>query len=231
MLASEAIDRAYREINRTAVGQSPTTAQQTEALALLNSVLLAAVGFEAGEELSDITIGGQYDQATLAGTYIPVNARLVVNLTGARTFYLHPRPHDGQRVAIADAGANLATYNLTLNGNGRSIEGGTTAVLAANSLARQWLYRADLGDWKRITSLEAADTVPFPTEFDDYFVILLAMRISPRHGRELATSSAMWFEAVKAQFEARYRRPRTPDDVPYGMLRGDGFYDARNLLQ
>lgn len=211
-LASEAIDRAYREVNLTMAGASASTTQQTDALTLLNTILAGTLGFAAGEELRDLNIGGEYDQSWLLTDYIPENARLVLNLGTARSLDLHPHPYDGQRVAVADAGANLATYNLTLDGNGRRIETAATVTLSTSSLSRQWFYRADLGNWQRLDGLEADDDLPFPTEFDDYFVILLAMRLSPRHGRELAQSSAVWLGSMTTQLEARYRRPRPVQD-------------------
>lgn len=212
MLASEAVTAALREGNLLGINATASTAQLAEGLTLLNSVLLASVGYEAGEELADLNIGGTFDQSALVTQYVPENARLVLNISGARTLYLHPQPYEGQRVAVADAGNNLATYNLTLNGNGRRIEGATTVVLSTNSLSRQWFYRADLGQWKQLTSLALSDALPFPAEFDDYFRILLAMRLNPRYGQELAQGSAVYLNSISSQLEARYRKPRRPQD-------------------
>lgn len=136
----------------------------------------------------------------------------MLNLAAARTLKLSPSPHEGQRVAVADAGANLATYNLTLDGNGRTIEGAATQVLATDGMVRQWLYRGDTANWVRLTDLALDDDLPFPTEFDDYFAILLAMRLNPRHGRTLMEESAAWFTGREGAFEARYRRPRPVQD-------------------
>lgn len=211
-LASEAIDRAYREVNLIAAGANAPTVQQTEALTLLNGILSATFGFAAGEELRDLNIGGEYDESWALNTYAPENVRLVLNLGAARTISLHPQPYEGQRLAVADAGANLATYPLTLDGNGRRIETTATLVLNTSSLAAQWFYRADTGNWQRLELLEVGDDLPFPVEFDDYFVILLAMRLSPRHGRELMQSSAVWLDSMSTQLQARYRRPRPVQD-------------------
>ena len=233
-LASEAIQRAYRESNIIAAGASANTNQAAEGLVLLNSIHAATLGYAAGEELSDISIGGEYDESGAFGDYLPPNARLALNLTAARTLNLHPRPHEGQRIAIADAGANLATYNLTLDGNGRRIETAATVVLSTNSLARQWFYRADTGNWQRLGDMVSGDTLPFPSEFDDYFIILLAMRLNPRQGRELAAASGVWLQSISSQFEARYRRPRPLQDSGSLGLLGqwrDGWSDAWNPLR
>lgn len=212
-LASDIVARAYRESNLIALSGTATTAEQAEALALLNSLILSTVGNEAGEELSDLNIGGQFDQSGYVSSGVPENARLILNLSGARSIDLHPTPYDGQRIAIADAGANLATNNLTLDGNGRRIETAASVTLNTNSLARQWMYRADTGNWVKITDLVAADTMPFPTEFDDYFIVRLAIRLNPRNSAQLAQESANALERAEGQLRARYRKPRPVQDM------------------
>jgi len=223
-LASEIIISAYRESNLRAVGQSLTTAQETEGLTLLNNVFLASMGQEIGQEFVDYNIGGEFED--FIWDYVPENVRLVLNVGSARTLKLHPKPYDGQRLAVTDPAGNLATANVTLDANGRTIEGAATLVLNTNGLDAQWIYRADLGNWVRITGLAASDTVPFPQEFDDYFTILLAMRLNPRHGRELAASSATWLQSQSQRLEARYRRPRDQQDWgSLGLLGQSNFID------
>lgn len=208
--ASETIVSAYRESNLVGVGRSLTAAQEAEGLTLLNNLIPAAIGQEIGQEFYDLNIGGEYDDTIVE--YIPENVRLVLNIGSANTLKLHPKPYDGQRLALSDAGQSLSTANLTLDGNGRLIEGATTLTLTTDGLNAQWLYRADLGNWVRITDLVAADDLPVPREFDDYFAILLAMRLNPRHGRDLAASSAQWLQSMATRLEARYRRPRDQQD-------------------
>lgn len=211
-IASEVITAAYREGNLLSINASPTTAQQTEGLSRLNSLLPSVLGQEVGQELFSLTIGGEYDQGDLLPDYLPENVRLVLNVAGAKTYKLHPNPYDGQRVAIVDAADNLTTYNVTLNGNGRKIEGAATKVLSTNGQTREWFYRADLGDWKPLTSLALTDSIPFPAEFDDYFIILLSMRLNPLYGQELQVTSAQWLQSMASRLEARYRRPRDIQD-------------------
>lgn len=218
-LASEIIARAYRESNVISINKTPTTAEQAEGLNLLNSLILSTIGNEAGNELCDLNIGGEFDQSGVCSAFVPENARLVLNQSAARTLGLHPQPYDGQRVAVADAGANLATYNLILDGNGRRIETTATVALNTNSLSRQWMYRGDTGNWVRLTDLVAADTMPFPTEFDDYFIISLAMRLNPRNNATTAQESGSALERQLRQIRARYRRPRPKQDMgSLGML-------------
>lgn len=223
--ASEIIVAAYRESNLRGVGQSLTTAQEAEGLTLLNNLLPATIGQEIGQEFKDLNIGGEYED--YFWEYVPENVRLVLNVGSPRTLRLHPRPYDGQRLAVADAGETLATSNLTLDGNGRLIEGASSVVLSTSGMVREWIYRADLGQWLRVTDLDLADSMPFPREFDDYWSILLAMRLNPRHGRELAASSAGWLQSMRNRLKARYRRPRDQQDWGslglLGQHRNDGY--------
>lgn len=206
--AAELIKAAYRESNLISINATVSSAQQTEALTLLNGLIPATIGNEVGDELRDLMIGGTYDQSGIAADWLPENARLVLNMEGASTFKLHPNPYDGQRLAIVDAASNLATYNLTIDGNGRRIENATSYVASTNGLAREWLYRADTANWVNISSLAASDNMPLPREFDDYFRILLAMRLNPAYGQNLQPHSAQWLQEQANRLEARYRRRR-----------------------
>lgn len=222
--ASDILVAAYRESNLTGVGRALTSAQETEGLTILNGLLPATVGQEIGQELSDLNIGGEYED--YFWEYVPQNVRLVLNIGSPRTLKLHPRPYNGQRLAVADAGETLGTSSLTLDGNGRLIEGDPTIILDESGMVREWIYRADLGQWLRLDSLELTSDMPFPREFDDYWSILLAMRLNPRHGRELAQSSATWLQSMASRLEARYRRPRDQQDWGslglLGQRRNDG---------
>jgi hypothetical protein len=93
-------------------------------------------------------------------------------------------------MAAVDALGNFASSNLTINGNGRLIEGATSVTLNVNGTARQWMYRADTGNWVRISSLAAGDEMPFPQEFDDYFQVRLALRLVSRHSTSLALKAS-----------------------------------------
>ena len=230
-LVSDIIQQAYRESNLIALGATVSSNQETEALKRLNVLVLSVLGQEAGVKFTDIPVGdGNVSDAGLAvaswdeDTPLPANSRVVANLEGATTLYLPPNPEDGARLAVTDASENLATYNLTLNGNGRLIESATTAVLSTSGLARQWLYRADAGDWKLVTDFVAADEFPFPPEFDDYFITLLAMRLNPRYGRTLGEESAAALAKARTAFRNRYRQTqaRVADDA-YMLTTGNRY--------
>lgn len=211
-LVSEIIKDAFREANLLPITQSPTLDEQAEALRLLNRFVRSIFGNEAGEQLEPFAIGTNNVTTPISVLsynftnpyYVPLNARLIVNNTSAMTVQLHPNPQDGTRIAVIDITGNFATANFTLNGNGRKIDGANTAVLTTNSIQKEWIYRADLGSWMSITDLLIPDTFPFPQEFEDMFVIGLAIRLNPRNGVVLDDQSMLMFKRARNQFRARY---------------------------
>lgn len=217
-LVSSIISDAFRESNLIAIGVDPTTAEQAEALRLLNSIVLTFIGQELGELLEDGNVGsnnvtrGEYPQSwldtTLENSFLPLNIRVVANLTSPKTVYLHPQPMDGARFGVTDPSENLATYNLTFNGNGRKVEDTTQIVLNTNGLTREWFYRADLSDWVRVTDLEVDDESPFPREFDDLLIIALAIRLNPRNGVAIDPQSGDRYTKVLKKFRSRYRQSK-----------------------
>lgn len=204
-LVSTIITDAYRESNIIPLVATPSTNQTTEALRRLNTLILSSVGNEVGDELCEINYGGDFDQTLAIGQWVPDNIRLILDLTATTTLNLDPYPYEGQRLAVNDVAGNLATYNLTLNGNGRLIEGSSSLVLSTNSEARQWLYRSDIGNWVRINELISSDSMPFPIEYDDFFVTTLAVRLNPRYGQSLSQETIQALTRARGQLRSRYR--------------------------
>lgn len=230
-LASDIITDAYRESNLIPMGNSPNTNQQTEALNRLNTILLSIIGYEVGDSLEDVNIGGTYDQSWEASYYVPSNVRLVTNLSSNTTLKLHPQPFNGQRLAVADAANNLGTYNLTLDGNGRRIEGAATLTLSTNGDNRQWIYHSESGNWVKLTTLLYSDTMPYPDEFNDYFITMLAMRLNPRYGQQMSGESLEALKRARNQLRARYHawKQISPDFDGRGLM-ADTTYGVDNSL-
>lgn len=224
-IASDIIFSALRESNLIGVNSTPTTGQSNEALSRLNAVVSSVFGYEVGEQLQDWPVGsvgvvpcGPQFWSELRWRRPHTNVRLVVNHNQAETVVLPAYPDDGARLALIDVGQNLATYPLTLDADGRRIEDATSLTLNTNGASRAWLYRADLGNWLRIDSLTAASELPIPPEFDDAFITLLALRLNPRYGRQIAQETAMAMERSMNQLRARYAQTVvTPADI--GVLR------------
>ncbi len=223
-LVSSIITDAYRESNLIALAATPNTNQTNEALRRLNNIVLSSIGYEVGDELTDLTIGGDYDQSTYVADWLPANCRLILNLDSAKTYYLDPSPYEGQRFGIVDVLSNLATYPVTIDGNGRLIESATTLTLNTDDLTREWLYRSDVGGWVRVTTLASGDQLPFPAEFDDYFITMLALRLNPRYGQALSQETQAALRRSKNQIRARYRNEKQTPPEFMGRLATSKYF-------
>lgn len=231
-LTPDIITDAYRESNLLAIGATPSTDQVAEGLRRLNVIVSGVYGFEVGEPLQDWPIGveGLVDEITWQQSmwqYPPSNVRFIAANVGAETVYLNPNPADGALVGIIDPMNRLAANPITITGNGRAIEANGTGSVTLNTdgLIRIWIYRAELGQWLRLSDLEGAvdEEFPFPREFDDFFVTRLAMRLNPRYGRQMADASAAELIDVKGKLEARYRQPTTVWGDPGASILTSGF--------
>lgn len=213
-LTSQIITDAYRQSNVLAIGTLPTADQQAEALRYLNRIVKSVFGNEAGDPLEVFPVGRKNIQRPSGypwwntvpddDWFVPKNTRIMLNLEEPVSLYLHPQPDDGSRFAVIDTGENLSTYNTQVYGNGRLIEGAFNITLSTDGEDKEWFYRADLGNWLLYAPLIDSTPFPFPEEFDDYFITLLAIRLNPQYGVQLDPQSKMIFDRSLRQLRARY---------------------------
>lgn len=225
---SQLIIDAHRQSNLIPINTDLSLDQETEGLRYLNRIVESTYGNEAGDALSAIPVGRNgvdlpqgfpwYDQVPDAEWFVPKNSRLILNLSSALTLYLHPMPDDGCRFGVVDTSGNLSTKNVTIDGNGRTVEGVQTIALSTNGLTQEWFYRQDLGNWYKLTNLAILDTFPFPSAFDDYFVTMLALRLNPAYGQGLDPQSQAVLTRSKSQLRARYAQHVT-EDSEQGLVR------------
>ena len=229
--AIELIQAGFREGNLIAAGKQPTEDEQTEALGVLNRFVNSIFGYEMGENLTDWNVPPQQRTATTITSYPqdpscsplsnqqawqyqrpPKNQRIVFGGIEV-TVYFPSDPMDGSRMALVQGSGEGVDYTpgsiLTLDGNGRTIEGTATLDLETPVQGRQWLYRADLADWVRCQDMELDDESPFPKEFDDFFICALSMRLAPRYGKVTATETQQTAIATLKRLKTRYRQANT----------------------
>lgn len=217
---SQIITDAFRQSNLLALGVSPTTLQQEEALRYVNRLVKSVFGNEAGDPLNAFPIGRDnierpsgypwWDNVPSNDWFVPKNIRVIFNLESALgDLYLHPDPDDGSRFAAIDSSDTLATYPVTVHGNGRQIEGAQSILLDTNGIDQEWFYRADLANWQKTFPLVESDTFPFPEEFDDFFISMLAMRLNPSYGSQMDPQSQQILQRSRSQLRARYTQ-----DIP-----------------
>lgn len=142
--------------------------------------------------------------------YPPKNSRIVFGGVDT-TVYFPEQPDPGSRMAIVQgSGAGDGGIDgsvLTLDGNGRFIEGDPQQTFTAPVTVRQWMYREDLGNWIAFVPPTLADAdFLFPADFDDLFVCALAMRMAPHYGKTTAPETQSTFTLMNKTFKARYRQ-------------------------
>ena len=225
---TQIITDAFRQSNLVAVGVEPTAAEQTEALRYLGRIVRSVFGNEAGEQLVPFPIGDTgisrpsgypgWDQVPDNDWFVPKNTKIVANIDSSVNLFLHPIPNNGSRFGVIDVQGNFATYPVTVTGNGRLIQGAQSIVLDVNSTNSEWFYRDDLASWLKYAPIVIDDTFPFPEEFDDYFISMLAMRLNPSYGVMIDQQSSQMMIRSKTQLRARYKQEE-PMMAEIGLLR------------
>jgi hypothetical protein len=239
-LISSIIADAYREANILPLGRAPNANQTAEALRLFNANVRSINGGDAGEGLTDWPLGSFgvdepdfTDPRTIDTIQRPtINRRLIATNAAAMTVYLPAYPQDGSRMGLMDPFGRLAAFPVTLDANGRTIETAATIVLNTNGLFREWFYRADLGQWVRVTNLVETDDMPFPNDVDNFFIIGLALRLNPRYGREMDEQSALVFKSERRQFVARYLQSQPleiNDDISWPFMSAQSYDQQREF--
>lgn len=196
----ELVRRAYRQENLIALRQNPSAGQMEEGIERFNSIWRLLIGNKFGEKLllwpvpPNPSVNEAREWPLLPRNeklpndvypYPQQNSMLVTNLGGPQTVYLKQNPNDGARMGLHNIGASYATNPLTINANGMLIEGQSQLVLnTATTTPLLWFFRADLGDWKRVTTLVEASESPLPEEFDAFFRCALAIDLCPSYGKD-----------------------------------------------
>lgn len=218
------ITAAFRESNIIPLGSEPTSAQQTESLKRLSAVYKSTLGYEVGDQLRDLNLGASETQRNSrdnlewvdnmptwwwGNDIIPANVRLVVQIEEPTSVYLDPSPENGAFLAINDPFSLLSANPLTVEGNGRLFEGSPSVTFNTDGINYLWMYRSDLSSWQRLSSLTDLDQeMPFPEEFDDFFITELAIRINPRYGLTLSNESARTQNRMRSEIRSRYKQTR-----------------------
>lgn len=237
-IASDLVAQGYRELNITAVGTQPSTAQAAEGLARLNNNVRGLYGTVLGEMLQDWEFPAPQRTAPVAANfpqlpypqgldgsllslplstspgasvtpYPPQNSRIVFAGKTAMTVYFPEQPDDGARMGLIQGATGPSAVNLTLDGNGRLIDGTKTFVVATPIAHMRWLYRADLGDWRPMAQLLGTDQSPFSPDMDEFLVASLAIRLAPGYEKPVRPETAAAYKAGLTAFRARYRQTGT----------------------
>jgi hypothetical protein len=233
MLASRAVERAYREAAIKAVGAGLSEAEYTEGLERLNGFIASLFGSEIGQILSDWQVPAVLRTAPIAANnialpypqnlnsldqpyastenpitgreaYPPPNTRVLWGGTADTTIYLPEYPADGARIEFVNAGS---TATLTVLGNGRRISGGASLTFASNAEPVLLFYRADLASWLPIAPLTLDQECPLPAEFDELLVAGTAIRLTALDEINPQSGTMFIYERLLKRCSQRYRQP------------------------
>lgn len=228
------ISDAFRETNLIPLGVTPTSVQSAEAFRLLSTIVASVFGSDIGENLNPFPLGRNniqspqgypwWNNSIPGNVFVPSNRRIMCNLTGAGLINLDPTPDDGARMGVVDVSGNFATNPLTINGNGRNIEGVASKTYNTSGMTQEWIYREDLGNWVLLTPIDINGSMPLPPEFDDYFIIMLAVRLNPRYGASMSSASMMTLKNITSQLNARYSQSTTQVGSEIGLVRLTNSY-------
>lgn len=202
--ARETIKKALRKLRVIESGSNPTSAELTDCLDYLNKILAEIVGFGGSYQLRTKTISSSYELSPRDPAI-----RLLCRHSGALTVTLPSvtdmEIYDGMRVGVVDVSANAATYNITIARNEWLLEGAAANLtLSTNGINRVWMFRADLGDWKRATDLAADDSLPFPTDLDNAMALILAQELGGEFGQQLRPSDAALAKTARLKLSSKY---------------------------
>lgn len=212
------ITNAYRENGIIQKGGSPDAAQLDEGLTELGYVIDNLFEEEVGARYTDILFGDSsnanaFGQALdrsflLDNLFAFPNYRILCHNSEAKTVYLDPHPADGSLINIIDVAGNFATYNVTLQGNGRLVGGNASVALNTDSDNKKYMYRADLADWQELTALTVDSQSPFPSKYDLLLTLKLAMRLHPRHLVDTRAETGMAYKEILRKFRSQYTTKR-----------------------
>lgn len=230
------ITDAYRESGIIQKGTVPDADQMQEGLDKLLMIIENVFGQEVGSEYQDVNYGddgvvNSYSvdsnrEVFIDNSYARPSYRLLVNSTSPKTIYLDPSPYEGARFSVIDVGQNFTTAPLTVVADTRRIEGAKQVVLNVDGAVVSWFYRADLGEWVKLSPLTLDSESPFPSQFDDYFIMKLATRLHPRYLVNTAQETMVHYREIQRKFRTRYStKQEMNSETALYRLRGHRYLD------
>lgn len=190
----DTITHAMRSIGVLAIGRELKAAEAVEGLFRLQAIIDGLFGNGVGLKLTDTDVTGDVDVAT--------DSRNLVAATNAITLTFPQSPANGARVQIKDMAGNFATYPVTIDGNGRHVEGSATATISMNGTDTTWVYIADDANWAKVAPLALTDTMPIAD--DEFFTLNLAKRMAPTYGAQFVDDVGLLRAAnrIRARFSS-----------------------------
>lgn len=206
------IYEGFRESSLISEVGHPTPSQFNQGLYFIQNLVSDVTEYEAGEPLVDyydcnwFNSGGDWEG--LPYPYPQGNVRIVKNSDTPWAIYLPVNPAHGSRVKVLDPENLLNDSPLILDANGGNIEGAVSVVVNTNGINRAWRYSRETANWSRIEDLDETSEMPYEARFDDFFIISLAARLSPRYRKELPAETREMLRKARSHLRSYYKQGR-----------------------
>jgi hypothetical protein len=167
--------------------------------------LAAAIngGVGSGTTYSSNTVANTGVTASCSQSVLTVTA--ILSGTAGNSIATTTTSGTGSWGAATLAGGTAGAI-LTLDGNGRYISNAGTQAYQTPVPRMQWVFRADTGIWMPTQDLTATDTMPFPEDFDDFFICVTAKRLAPRYTKVLSAETQLTAKTSLMNFKSYYRQ-------------------------
>jgi hypothetical protein len=197
----DVLKRSLRLLGVLAAGDDPGADDLTDAMTALNTLKGSLFGTEIGQRLSvqDLT-GLTAAQAEAGGEYAIPAVAFTLTAPG--------KPRAGDRFGITDPNLVFGASPLTINRNGRLLNGAASnlSVSVAGAHVRFW-YRGDTGNWVEEADFATPDDViEFPDALIAYLPYMLAVALAPEFGADLRPDIAALAAEGRAAFARAYGR-------------------------
>lgn len=170
---------------------NPSATEASDGLFRLQAIIDGLFGCGVGTALVDLEVTG--------ATAILTDQRALVSATGSFTITMPDTPDNGSRIQVVDILGNLATYPLTLDGNGRKVEGSATKAITAGGT---WIYTADTANWQKVSPLALDDALLLGD--DEFFTLETAKRLAPMYGAQMSRESVVALQRAANRIRARF---------------------------
>ncbi len=208
------ISRALRLTGNIAgAATTPDADDAAVALIAFNAMKRAWFGTLIGPRLSPIALTGTSGQAENGGEYqIPTG--------GAFTLTAPANPKAGARFGAVDVNLTFDSYNLTVNRNGRLLNGAASnATISTAGQDTRWWFRGDTGNWViEADSASLSSTIEFPDSVVAYMPYMLCIVMAAEFSADITPevqAANMEGRAVLARLYSR--RGLAGMDRPIGL--------------
>lgn len=187
----QAIKRALRLIRALEPGSDLTAEEATDALAVLQSLVLALPG---ASWWRDVEIAANYTASENERLRYPGAGTVIVTLPTTVT-QSRQVLYSCDRFEVVTGGCECAAR--------APADGARIMIVGAPPVA--YHYRGDTGTWTLMTGLTRTSELPLNADLQDGFCAMLAVALVDEFGGEIREATAKMSDETEGRMRARYR--------------------------